>query len=142
MCQTKKNVDCITEILTIICLLQNNSKKDKKCLDSCDKSYLGSPATCEMFNTRPIVLYTGFGNGVPWSMPIDKEDLSCNDTETSCIFRIEKIDNNCATFRVLIPFDDNSCPEPNTFCATDSIFTIDLSCVCAVRCLNDTFVEL
>lgn len=146
MCQNKKKDEsCINEILKVICLLQNNSKKDDDCLDSCDRTFLGNLIPCQTLNTRPVMIYTCCGNGVPWVMPIEKNDHSGeNSTRTSSVFRLEKIDNNCATFRVLVPKRPTPCnnAEPNEFCKTNSIFTMDLSCICAIRCLSDTFVEL
>ena len=65
-------------------------------------------------------------------MPISK---SPTETVTSNVFRIEKIDDCCATFRVLIVNDDN------TYTSTNSFFTINLDCLCIIRCLDDTLVE-
>ena len=87
------------------------------------------------------MLYTCCGNGVPWRMPTTKEyNASCDGTDnTSCVFRVEKIDDNCATFRVLTPNTDPASIYP--FEATNSFFTMNLSCCCVIRCLNDTYVE-
>jgi spore coat protein Z len=86
------------------------------------------------------MLFTCGSNGTPFSMPVSRSDSSCDNGEKSCVFRIEKIDGCCATFRVLVP---KHCSESvtSTFEATDSIFTIDINCICAIRCLNDTFVD-
>lgn len=58
---------------------------------------------------------------------------------TSSVFRVEKINGCCATFRVLAPNPDTTSIYP--YVSTDSIFTMDVGCMCAVRCLNDTYVE-
>ena len=87
------------------------------------------------------MLYTCCGNGTPWSMPTTKEDVTCGDVGVTCsnVFRVEKIDGCCATFRVLAPNPDTT-DLTSPYVATNSFFTMNLNCVCALRCLNDTFV--
>lgn len=131
MCNNSEN-RCISEILEVILLLQQNSDCGDACLDTCDRAFLGCGATCISCNTRPVMLYTCCLGNTPLSFPISK---NFDETTTSPVFRIEKLDGNCATFRVL------SVNEDNTFSATNSFFTINLSCLCSLRCLNDTFVE-
>ena len=82
------------------------------------------------------MLYTCSGNGTPWSMPISRSET---ETTTSSVFRVEKVDGCCCTFRVLNANPDTTSTYP--FVATDSLFTMDTKCLCAVRCLNDTYVE-
>lgn len=127
---------CIAEILTVINILQQNAECGDACLDTCDRGFLGCCASSVSCNTRPIMLYTCCGNGVPWAMPISKDP---NETVTSTVFRIEKIDGCCATFRVLAPNTDTSQPYP--YVTTNSFFTMNLNCVCTLRCLQDTFVD-
>jgi hypothetical protein len=128
------NGNCIQEILQVINVLQNNACPDN-CLLSCDRPALGGGTNCVICNTRPIMLYGCGSNGVPWSMPTSRVDTD----NLSSVFRVEKIDGCCATFRVLA---EN--PEPTAltpYVATDSFFTMNLNFVCALRCLPDTFVE-
>lgn len=143
MCNENQDSKCIAEILTVICILQQNANCADNCLDSCDRGFLGNSTTCLSCNTRPIMLYTCCGNGTPWSMPITREAIDCTEVGTSCsnVFRVEKIDGNCATFRVLAPNTDTDERTAIPFIATNSFFTMNLNCVCAIRCLNDTFVE-
>ena len=68
-------------------------------------------------------------------MPISK---LANEQTTSNVFRIEKLDDNCATFRVLIA---NTNDGVTTYTATDSFFTISLDCICVLKCLADTLIE-
>lgn len=144
-CCNKKNDtgNCINEILSIILVLQENACPDN-CLDTCDRPMLGGGANCLVCNTRPVMLYTCCGNGTPWSMPITKDTTTnCSGTpigtECSTVFRVEKIEGNCATFRVLAENTDTTSLYP--FVATNSFFTMDCSCLCSIRCLSDTFVD-
>ena len=83
---------------------------------------LGGGPNCLICNTRPVMLYTCCGNGTPWAMPIDKDNNSaCSNTEVSAcsydcsnVFRVEKLDDCCATCRVLTVNSDN------TYTATNS----------------------
>lgn len=137
MCNNNKDNECqcINEILTVICILQQNANCSDSCLDTCDRGFLGCSTTSVNCNTRPVMLYTCCGNGVAWSMPISKDPAV---TTTSNVFRIEKIDGCCATFRVLAENTDET--DTNPYIATNSFFTMNLNCVCSLRCLNDTFV--
>lgn len=137
MCNNgSEDCKCIAEILSIINILQQNAECGDCCLDTCDRGFLGCSATSISCNTRPVMIYTCSGNGVPWSMPISKDPT---ETTTSNIFRIEKIDGCCATFRVLVPNTDTEVTFP--YEATNSFFTMNLNCVCALRCLQDTHVD-
>ena len=143
MCNNNKDNECqcINEILTVICILQQNANCSDSCLDTCDRGFLGCSTTSVNCNTRPVVLYTCCGNGTPWSMPTTRENVVCGDEGVVCsnVFRVEKIDGCCATFRVLAENTDTTSIFP--YVATNSFFTMNLNCVCALRCLPDTFVE-
>ncbi len=141
-CNDNESNNSLAEILSVILVLQQNACVDS-CLDSCDRPMLGGGPTCLVCNTRPVMLYTCGSNGTPWSMPVTKDSTaSCDGTTSatcSVVFRVEKIENNCCTFRVL---QDN--PDPTSlypFVTTNSVFTMDLGCLCAIRCLTDTYVE-
>ena len=124
MCNNNNNDSkCIAEILTVINILQQNANCSDSCLDSCDRGFLGNSAVSISCNTRPVMLYTAAGNGTPWSMPTTKEAVVCGDAGATCsnVFRVEKIDGNCATFRVLAPNPDVA--EINIpYVATNSFF--------------------
>ncbi len=145
MCNNENNqCGCISEILTVISILQKNATcTDTCCLDTCDRGFLGCGTTTIGCNTRPIMLYTCSGNGTPWSMPTTKTDGSCGDEGVVCssVFRVEKIDGNCATFRVLADNPDPATVGTMPYISTNSFFTMNLNCVCSLRCLNDTFVD-
>lgn len=137
MCNNNDS-SCIAEILKVICVLQQNANCGDACLDTCDRGFLGCSATSLNCNTRPITLYTNASNGTPLSMPISKDPAI---TTTSTVFRVEKIDDNCATFRVLANNDDPTESATIPYVATNSFFTMNLNCCCVLRCLNDTYVE-
>ena len=140
---TNGSGNCINEILSVILVLQENACPDN-CLDSCDRPMLGGGANCLICNTRPVMLFTCSGNGIPWSMPITK-DLTTNCSgeglsgNCSSVFRVEKIENNCCTFRVLTENTDQTSLNP--FVATNSFFTMNCDCLCAIRCLSDCYVD-
>ena len=133
--ETNTCENCIADILKVILLLQQSVCQNDTCLQTCDRGFLGQ--NCQTFcNTRPITLYTCSGGSTPLTLPISKNP---NETATSNVFRLEKLDDCCATFRVLAPNTDTTSLFP--YEATNSFFTINLSCVCIIRCLDDTFVE-
>ena len=137
MCNNNENTceNCIVDILKVILLLQQSVCQNDSCLETCDKGFLGQ--SCNAYcNTRPVNLYTCGSNGTAFAMPISK---SPTEATTSTVFRLEKLDGCCATFRVLA---NNTELQPTyPFVATNSFFTINLNCVCAIRCLDDTYVE-
>ena len=124
---------CIAKILRVINTLQQNAECGETCLDTCDRGFLGCNISSVGCNTRPVMLYTCMSNGAtPWSAPTSRV---AEPTTTSSVFRVEKIDNCCCTFRVLIANEDG------TYTATESFFTMNLECICSIRCLGDTFIE-
>lgn len=135
--------NCVNEILSVIFVLQENACPEGA-LDSCDRPILGGSGNCLVCNTRPVMLYTCPSNGVPWSMPTSKDvQTNCSGEASSdtcsTVFRVEKLEGNCCTFRVLAENPDQTSTSP--FIATNSFFTMDCDCLCAIRCLNDCYVE-
>ena len=133
--------NCINEILCVILVLQENSCPDN-CLQTCDRPVLGGGTNCLICNTRPVMLYTCCGNGTPWSMPITKDSTAtCTGSSATCsnVFRVEKIEGNCCTFRVLADNTDETSVYP--YVATNVFFTMDCDCLCCIRCLSDTYVD-
>ena len=140
-CKDNHENNSLAEILSVILVLQQNACVDS-CLDSCDRPMLGGGPTCLVCNTRPVMLYTCGPNGTPWSMPTSKDSTaSCSGTMAGCstVFRVEKIEGDCCTFRVLQDNPDTTSLYP--YVTTNSVFTMDIGCLCSIRCLTDTFVE-
>ena len=130
MCDDKS---CLTSILeTILCL--QNSKDDSCEVLGCDKPYLGPTPSLVCYNTRPINLYN-CTTGCRWSFPYTL--VSVNGT--SSIFRLENLEGNCCTCRVLAQNPDTSSSEP--YVLTSTFFTINLDCVSAIKCLPDVLVS-
>ena len=139
MCSCDKDGNCIKDILCVILVLQQNACGES-CLDSCDRPMLGGGPNCLVCNTRPVMLYTCGSNGVAWSMPITKDDTAeCTAATCSPVFKVEKVEGNCATFRVLQANPDTTSTSP--YVGTNSIFTMNLDCVCSIRCLSDTYID-
>ena len=126
--------NCIAEILKVILILQQSVTQSDSCLETCERGFLGQQCCPVCYNTRPIVLYTCGSNGTPLSLPISKNP---SEVTTSSICRVEKLDGCCATCRVLT-YDTAT----SSYTATNSFFTINLNCVCCIRCLDDTYVDL
>ncbi len=144
MCNNNSNeCRCISEILTVINILQDNAECSESCLDTCDRGFLGCSVSTVGCNTRPIMLYTSAGNGTPWSMPTVKENITCDSVGATCsnVFRVEKVDGCCATFRVLATNQNSDETATIPYVITNSFFTMNLNCLCCIRCLQDTFVE-
>lgn len=138
-CNNNSGSNSIADILRVILILQQNACPET-CLDSCDRPMLGGGINCLICNTRPVMLYTCCGNGVPWAMPTTKDATSGDDVTTSSVFRVEKLDGDAATFRVLIPNPDTTATT-QPYVGTNSFFTMSLGCLCTIRCLNDTYID-
>lgn len=142
MCNNNQSsTNSIADILKVILVLQQNACPDM-CLDTCDRPMLGGGSSCLLCNTRPVMLYTTGSNGTPWNMPIQKDvSASCGTAGVTCstVFRVEKVEDNCATFRVLQDNPDTTSLYP--YVTTNSFFTMNLNCLCCLRCLSDTYVE-
>ena len=115
----------LSELLEKILLLQriNNNR-----LEGCTKPFLGENELANA-NTRPINLYSCC-TGTIWTMTYSYN----GQTGESTSFRIESLNENCATFRILIPSDDG-------YIGTDNYFTIDLKYVSCIKCLQDALVS-
>ena len=123
MCNKNNNFN---DILEKIIILQQNRKSN---LIGCNKPFLGNNNEI-IANTRPLNLYCCCTNSI-WTM-----DYTFNGTSgSSSTFRIESLNNNIATFRILIN-------ENNTITSTNNYFTINLEYISCIKCLEDTFIEL
>ena len=133
MCDNKNTNECgcLNELLKKILCLQKQDFDDNKGSTGCDKPYLGPVCNFVCYNTRPLMLFN-CSTGKPWSFPYVIDNIE----KESTVFRIEAIDDCCATFRILYLNNENK------YVSTNQFFTINLACVGAVKCLEDTYVEI
>lgn len=131
--QNERNCDCLRDILKVILKLQCREEREAE-IGGCEKPFLGPCPTVSCFNTRPVNFYSCC-SGQLWTLPFTLNGT----TGTSSVFRVENLDECCCTCRILAPNPDTS--QTNIpFVATESFFTINLNCVGALKCLQDTFV--
>ncbi len=130
-CDENKNTNCIGDILRKIVVLQKQDYENDV-HSGCDKPYLGPTCNFVCYNTRPITLFNCC-TGLTWSFPYTINNIE----NTSSVFRVESVDENCCTCRILYLN-----PDTNQYSSTNEFFTISLDCVGAIKCLTDTFVDL
>lgn len=121
------NENCLANILKVINVLQNNAEKID-CNYSCTRPVLGTNNNI-CFNTRLVTFYRCDNSLV--TLPYTLNDVA---SETS-VFRIESVNDNSVT--VLLLADDGT--ESYTV-NTNTFATINLGCICAIRCIGDTTV--
>ena len=129
------NSCCINDILRVINILQDQAECLDESPNTCDRPFLGfaNNGNTFIYNTRPITLYHANND-------LFEATYTLGDTTgTSSVFRVEKVDEDTATLRVLAPNPDTTSAFP--YVSTDSFITINCCCVCAIRCLADTFVD-
>ncbi len=131
-CDGNNSLSCIQDLIKRICLLQKQDC-DGNNSTGCNKPFLGPIPTNVCYNTRPVRLYNC--GTLPWNFTYTAADGTT--TGTSDILRIENVDDGCGVFRILY-LDTTT----NEYVATLEFVTIDLSCVGAVRCLPDIYVNL
>lgn len=133
-----RNCCGIRETLQKIERLQNEAVRNES-QEGCCRDVLGEDNICNLFNTRPITLYTAENREMEF--PVRRSDSGCRGTDCkSCVFRVECVDSNSCMCRVLIE-GDGRCGR-TSYEATDSFVTIRLDDISSCRCLPDTFVDL
>lgn len=130
-CNNENCSSCIFDILRKILILQKQNYDNDNYI-GCDKPFLGPSISNVCYNTRPIQLYNCC-TGTAWSF-----DFTNNGVDsTTNILRVESCDDCCCTCR-LLSYDDTTSEYTNT----NQFVTIDLKCCGAIRCLNDTNIDL
>ena len=120
--------NCLVNILKAINVLQNNAEKIN-CDSSCTRPALGETTNSTCFNTRLVTLYRCDNSLVTLPYTLNGEE---NETT---VFRIENVTNNSVT--VLLLADDGT----ETYnINTGTYATINLGCICAIRCIGDTTI--
>ncbi len=130
---------CFTKTLKLIDVLQRCSEQDECFDNTCSRPFLGANVPSLCFNTRPVTFY-GCNNNlitVNYNSVINGETF----TGSSSTFRVEKVENNCVVVSILIPNPDTT-NTLSPYITTNDTATINLGCVCALKCLPDTIVDL
>ena len=130
---------CLGKILKLIEKLQRVSDCSEEIDNSCLKPFLGTPTSIECYNTRPITFYRCDNSllTVDYTTTIN----GVVTTGTSGIFRVERVEGCCAICSILIPNPDTTITN-RPYITTNNTATINLNCICAIKCLGDTIVDL
>ena len=120
------NENCLACILQVINVLQNNAEKRDCDNNSCTRPFLGDNTTFVCFNTRLVTFYRCDNTLVTLPYTLDGID------GTTTIFRVEGVNDNAVTVRLIQDNGDGTYTNTNTFA------TLNLGCICAIRCIGDT----
>ncbi|MBQ7104647.1 MAG: hypothetical protein IJN90_02195 [Bacilli bacterium] len=131
MCNNNVDCSCFSRIIERIIGLQQQG--DSLNDFGCDRPFLGNIISNLGLNTRPITFYGNTGEQFIFPYTLNGTD------GTSGVFRVENLDDCCCRCRILAPNPDATATIP--YIATESFFTINLNCICAMQCLGDTFVS-
>ncbi|MED4533619.1 CotY/CotZ family spore coat protein [Metabacillus fastidiosus] len=138
---------CVCDAVEQILAEQEAVEEIVGCSTSCYSNLL-NPASAPGRDTIPFILFTkkgdlfkAFGNVGGF-----KGDMTCFST---IFFRVERLENCCATLSLLRPIDDcgnthHVCEpcDPDFFALekTDFCVEVDLDCFCAIQCLSPELV--
>ncbi len=122
------NENCLANILKAINAIQNNTKK-VECNNTCTRPILGEiPNTC--FNTRLVTFYRCDNSLI--ALPYELNDIENKTT----IFRIMNVSKNSVNVLLIQDNGDGTYANTNTFA------TLNLGCICAIRCIGDTTITI
>ena len=114
----------------LINILQNNAEKID-CNYSCTRPFLGGTDNNTCFNTRLVTFYRCDNSLV--TLPYTLNGIA---GETS-VFRVENVNDNSVTVLLLADNGDETYTiNTNTFA------NINLGCICAIRCIGDTTINV
>lgn len=142
-CNNNNMNDDIALTLEKIIEMQRREVREEIREEFCDADFLGERGCRKECNTRPIQVFTD--DDKPWECPVRRDEDGCSTEgmEKSCVFRAERVQNGTVTLRALKEKRHEHGHEENErFESTDSFITVKLGCICALRCLKDTFVDL
>ena len=125
--------NCLARILNVIKILQDNATKIN-CDDlSCTKPFLGTNTNMLCFNTRPIMLYLCNNSSVTLNY-INSDGLDA----TTNVFRVENVTDDSVSVLLL---EESTVGDVTTYTSTNTYATINLDCICAIRCLPDIILS-
>ena len=122
------NKNCLRDVLKVITVLQNNASDDCEENNSCTRPFLGNFPETICFNTRIVTFYRCDNSLITLPYTLD------GTTSTTTIFRVENVSDNAV---VVLLLQDNG---DGTYTNTNTYATINLGCICAIRCTNDTTI--
>ena len=122
------NKNCLAKVLKVIDVLQNNAGDELCDNNSCTRPFLGNFPIIQCFNTRLITLYRCDNTLVTLPYTIDGTE------NTTTIFRVQSINDNSVNVLLIQDNGDGTYTNTNTFA------TINLGCICAIRCIGDTTI--
>lgn len=116
-------------LLDVLNLINNLQKSQLPSVDntSCTRPILGNVPT--LLNTRPVQFYSCNNTLLTVNYYVN------NVLNTADTFRVENVGNSTVTVRLLAQEEDN-------YVSTDEFATININCICAIRCLNDININL
>lgn len=135
--------NCVANALEHI-LDEQEAVEEVNCPSSCFSNLL-NPAVSPTRDTVPFILFTkegdlfkAFGN---------VGELSNGDCFKTIFFRIENIEDSCATLSLLRPYNSHGHTECVTdpcdvfgLAKSDFCIEVDLDCFCAIQCLSPDLV--
>ena len=128
---------CFAKILKVIHILQKNAA-GTDCFDgSCTRPFLGGSPEVICFNTRPVSFY--LSDGSLFEANYISNTSGTPTPATASIFRVEKQEGCCVLLRILEVVEAGT--EVSPYLATNNFLTLNLNCVCALRCLPDVVLE-
>ena len=116
---------CLANILKVINVLQNNAEENCDVNNSCTRPFLGNIPEVVCFNTRLVTFYRCDNSLV--TLPYTLNDVQ----DTTTIYRVQSVSNNAVTVLLVRDNGDGTYTNTNTFA------TINLACICAIRCVGD-----
>ena len=120
------NNNCLANILKVIDVLQNNAEDRCNENNTCTRPVLGILPDNICYNTRLVTFYRCDNSLV--TLPYTFEGVS----STTTIFRVQSV--SCDAVTVLLIRDNGD----GTYTNTNTFATINLGCICAIRCIGDT----
>lgn len=125
--------NCLVKVLEVIKVLQNSASKIECFENTCTRPFLGGNGSLICFNTRPVMLYKCDNT------PVTINYINSSGIESSTsIFRIQSVSNDAIGVLLL---EENTDPTvTDEYLNTNTYATINLDCICCVRCLGDTVV--
>ena len=134
------NTCAFSKLLGFIDLLQRKSECSQTDDNTCLRPYLGIQPFVEQYNTRPVTFY-GCNNNLI-TVNYSTGDDTTTGTGQSSTFRVERVENCYVIVTILIPNPSTEAAATRPYVTTNQTAIINLNCVCAVKCLSDTIVDL